>query len=49
MDAQDWESATRHCARAMAIPLDVISGHFAETAVVSLFHPLLFLQVSFNH
>ena len=35
MEAQDWESATRHCARAMAIPLDVTSGPFAESAVVS--------------
>ncbi|KAI0747723.1 COG4-domain-containing protein [Daedaleopsis nitida] len=33
MEQQDWESATRHCARAMALPLDVISGPFAETAV----------------
>jgi len=27
-------SATRHCARAMALPNDMISGLFAETAVV---------------
>ncbi|KAJ6546418.1 COG4 transport protein-domain-containing protein [Mycena vulgaris] len=33
IEAQDWESATRHCARAMSLPLQVISGHFAETAV----------------
>ncbi|EIW60719.1 COG4-domain-containing protein [Trametes versicolor FP-101664 SS1] len=33
IDQQDWEAATRHCARAMALPLDVISGPFAETAV----------------
>ncbi|TFK93127.1 COG4-domain-containing protein [Polyporus arcularius HHB13444] len=33
MEQQDWESATRHCARAMALPLDVLSGPFAETAV----------------
>ncbi|KAI0781305.1 COG4-domain-containing protein [Trametes elegans] len=33
MEQQDWEAATRHCARAMALPLDVISGPFAETAV----------------
>ena len=38
MESQDWESATRHCARAMALPLDVISGPFAETAVVSVIH-----------
>ena len=35
MESQDWESATRHCARAMSLPLDVVSGPFAETAVVS--------------
>lgn len=34
VEQRDWESATRHCARAMALPLDVISGPFAETAVV---------------
>ncbi|KAJ7940910.1 COG4 transport protein-domain-containing protein [Mycena leptocephala] len=33
IDSQDWESATRHCARAMSLPLEVISGQFAETAV----------------
>ncbi|KAI9056846.1 COG4-domain-containing protein [Trametes sanguinea] len=33
IEQQDWEAATRHCARAMALPLDVISGPFAETAV----------------
>ncbi|KAJ6455868.1 COG4 transport protein-domain-containing protein [Mycena sanguinolenta] len=33
IDSQDWESAARHCARAMALPLEVISGQFAETAV----------------
>ncbi|TRM61706.1 COG4 transport protein-domain-containing protein [Schizophyllum amplum] len=33
IDAQDWESATRHCARAMALPLEVISGPFSEVAV----------------
>ncbi|KIY51144.1 COG4-domain-containing protein [Fistulina hepatica ATCC 64428] len=33
IENQDWESATRHCARAMSLPLDVISGPFAEMAV----------------
>ncbi|KAJ7752135.1 COG4 transport protein-domain-containing protein [Mycena metata] len=33
IESQDWESATLHCARAMSLPLQVISGHFAETAV----------------
>ncbi|KAI0811103.1 COG4-domain-containing protein [Irpex lacteus] len=40
MESQDWESATRHCARAMSIPLDVTSGHFAETAVPTAESPL---------
>jgi len=30
---QDWESATRYCARAMSQPIEVISGRFAEIAV----------------
>lgn len=38
IDSQDWESAARHCARAMSLPLEVISGQFAETAVVGV-HP----------
>ncbi|KAJ7489961.1 COG4 transport protein-domain-containing protein [Mycena galericulata] len=33
IESQDWESATRHCARAMSLPLEVLSGQFAETAV----------------
>ncbi|KAI0736560.1 COG4-domain-containing protein [Fomitopsis betulina] len=33
MEAKDWESATRHCARAMSVPTEVISGTFADTAV----------------
>ncbi|KAH9831020.1 COG4 transport protein-domain-containing protein [Rhodofomes roseus] len=33
MEAKDWESATRHCSRAMSLPTEVISGLFAETAV----------------
>ncbi|KAI0350116.1 COG4-domain-containing protein [Trametes cingulata] len=33
IEQQDWEAAARHCAKAMALPLDVISGPFAETAV----------------
>lgn len=36
IDTQDWESATRHCAKAMSLPLEVISGPFAEAAVVSV-------------
>lgn len=33
IDAQDWESATTHCAKAMSLPPDVVSGEFAQTAV----------------
>ncbi|KAF9232006.1 COG4 transport protein-domain-containing protein [Melanogaster broomeanus] len=33
IDSQDWESATRHCARAMSLPFEVISGQFAEVSV----------------
>ncbi|KAI6006065.1 COG4-domain-containing protein [Pisolithus albus] len=33
IDAQDWESATRYCARAMSLPPQVISGPFAEAVV----------------
>ncbi|KAI6038964.1 COG4 transport protein-domain-containing protein [Pisolithus marmoratus] len=33
IDTQDWESATRHCARAMSLPPQVISGPFAEAVV----------------
>ena len=36
IDARDWESATRHCARAMALPDEVITGAFAESAVVCI-------------
>ncbi|KAK1229053.1 Golgi transport complex subunit 4 [Marasmius sp. AFHP31] len=33
MENQDWETATRHCARAMAVPPQIISGSFAQVAV----------------
>lgn len=33
IETQDWESATRHCARAMMLPPEVISGPFAEAVV----------------
>lgn len=39
IEIQDWESATRHCARAMALPASVISGPFAETTVVRRARP----------
>lgn len=32
--SEDWEAATRHCARAMAVPPEIISGAFAESVVV---------------
>ncbi|EIN07598.1 COG4-domain-containing protein [Punctularia strigosozonata HHB-11173 SS5] len=35
MERKDWEAASRHCARAMHLPPDVISGPFAEKAVPS--------------
>jgi len=37
INSQDWESATRHCARAMSLPPEVISGPFAERTVVRRF------------
>ncbi|KAI0303459.1 COG4-domain-containing protein [Multifurca ochricompacta] len=40
IDLQDWESATRHCARVMALPEGVIKGAFAEIAVPSSENPL---------
>ncbi|KAI0029318.1 COG4 transport protein-domain-containing protein [Vararia minispora EC-137] len=33
IDAHDWESATRYCARAMILPDEVKTGAFAESAV----------------
>ncbi|TFK72569.1 COG4-domain-containing protein [Pluteus cervinus] len=33
IESQDWETAVRHCAKAMSLPRAVISGPFAETAV----------------
>ncbi|KAF8906209.1 COG4 transport protein-domain-containing protein [Gymnopilus junonius] len=33
IEMKDWEAAARHCARAMALPLDVIAGPFAEAVV----------------
>lgn len=41
IEQHDWESAARQCARAMTLPVDVISGSFAETVVVRLrpYHP----------
>ncbi|KAJ4488264.1 COG4 transport protein-domain-containing protein [Lentinula aciculospora] len=33
MESGDWESAARHCARAMSLPSEVIAGSFAEFAV----------------
>ncbi|KAM5535568.1 hypothetical protein V8D89_010735 [Ganoderma adspersum] len=40
IEQQDWESATRQCARAMGLPVDVISGPFAETVVPTAEHHL---------
>ncbi|KAG2747471.1 COG4-domain-containing protein [Suillus brevipes Sb2] len=33
IENQDWESAARCCARAMSLPLTIISGPFAESVV----------------
>ncbi|KAF8317381.1 COG4-domain-containing protein [Clavulina sp. PMI_390] len=33
IETGDWEAATRHCSRAMAVPEDIISGPFAESTV----------------
>ncbi|KXN87736.1 Conserved oligomeric Golgi complex subunit 4 [Leucoagaricus sp. SymC.cos] len=33
IESHDWEAATLNCSRAMALPLDVISGPFAEQTV----------------
>ncbi|TDL25058.1 COG4-domain-containing protein [Rickenella mellea] len=44
IESQDWESATRHCARAMDLPLELISGPFAESAVPTSESPLPPLQ-----
>lgn len=40
IESQDWESAARHCARAMALPPKVLTGRFAETAVPTSENPL---------
>ncbi|KAG8889941.1 hypothetical protein FRB98_001987 [Tulasnella sp. 332] len=38
--SEDWEAATRHCARAMAVPPEIMSGAFAESVVPSSDLPL---------
>ncbi|KZT36993.1 COG4-domain-containing protein [Sistotremastrum suecicum HHB10207 ss-3] len=40
MEAQDYDSATRHCAKAMALPPDIIGGQFAEATVPTSELPL---------
>ncbi|KAG8949049.1 hypothetical protein FRC00_008335 [Tulasnella sp. 408] len=40
IEAQDWETATRHCARAMAVPPEIIKGPFAESVVPTADLPL---------
>lgn len=44
IEAQDWESATRHCARAMALPRDVVGGEFAALMIPTTDAPLPPLQ-----
>ncbi|KAH7308363.1 COG4 transport protein-domain-containing protein [Rhizoctonia solani] len=35
MEQRDWETAARHCARAMAVPKEVMEGPFAQVAIPS--------------
>ncbi|KAF8309865.1 COG4 transport protein-domain-containing protein [Cantharellus anzutake] len=35
MESRDWESASRHCSRAMSIPEDIICGRFTDATVPS--------------
>ncbi|KAG8728108.1 hypothetical protein FRC11_011804 [Ceratobasidium sp. 423] len=35
MEQRDWETAARHCARAMAVPKGVMEGPFAQVAIPS--------------
>ncbi|KAG9095620.1 hypothetical protein FS749_010115, partial [Ceratobasidium sp. UAMH 11750] len=35
IDQRDWETAARHCARAMAVPKEVMDGPFAQVAIPS--------------
>ncbi|KAI5124011.1 hypothetical protein M0805_003843 [Coniferiporia weirii] len=44
IDSMDWETATRLCARAMSLPTEVTSGPFAESAVPTIYSPLLPVQ-----
>ncbi|KAF8733396.1 COG4Hypothetical protein, partial [Rhizoctonia solani] len=39
MEQRDWETAARHCARAMAVPKEVMEGPFAQVAIVDLPDP----------
>jgi hypothetical protein len=46
IDAQDWETATTHCAKAMSLPPDVVAGPFAENAVVRIHSTLQLYDLS---
>ncbi|KAF4614685.1 hypothetical protein D9613_002811 [Agrocybe pediades] len=46
MDTQDWESAARHCARAMSLPAEVVSGPFAGPTTESHLPPAQTLQLA---
>jgi conserved oligomeric Golgi complex subunit 4 len=37
MKANDYDTATRHCARAMVTPQEVTESQFAETVIVNVF------------
>lgn len=43
MEKQEWETATRLCAGAMAVPPDIVDGVFAERTVV---RPLKFYTLA---
>ncbi|THH10833.1 hypothetical protein EW145_g1057 [Phellinidium pouzarii] len=48
IDSQDWETATRVCARAMSLPIKVTTGPFAESAVPTADSPLPPMQMLQN-
>ena len=46
MQSKDYDAASRHCARAMAIPREIVNSRFAEAVIVSylvciLVHPMI--------
>ncbi|KAK2460519.1 hypothetical protein APHAL10511_006989 [Amanita phalloides] len=45
IEGKDWESAARHCARAMSVPQEVLCGPFAEAVVPTSAHHLPPVQI----